>query len=363
MKRGPVIALVIALLAVAWIGSGLLGSGDGNVAVTGTAVEAETTAGPGTPDIVPAIRTRHSSAQPIAQEIALYGRTEAERSVEVRAETDGRIAALKIEEGNVVSGGALIASLDIEDRQARVNEALAQVKYRDTAYKAAEELSQKQFTSEVKLTEEKAELETAKATLAAARVELARTGIKTPFSGIAEALMVELGDYVQVGDVIARIDDLDPIIVAVEVTEQEIARVETGQVAQVNLASGEVRTGVVGFIANTGNSETRTFRVEIEIDNSASEIVAGMTAEVVLSTRSVLAHRLSPAVLTLDDLGRIGVKTVNKDGKVAFHPVQIVTDTEDGVWVVGLPLESEVITVGQEFVLPGQDVTIVEPSA
>jgi multidrug efflux system membrane fusion protein len=59
-------------------------------------------------------------------------------------------------------------------------------------------------------------------------------------------------------------------------------------------------------------------------------------------------------VLTLDDEGVLGIRTVEAGSKVAFHPVTIIKDTREGVWVTGLPFKINVITVGQEFVQPGQ---------
>jgi multidrug efflux system membrane fusion protein len=64
---------------------------------------------------------------------------------------------------------------------------------------------------------------------------------------------------------------------------------------------------------------------------------------------------LPQSVLTLDDDGVLGVRSVEGD-TVAFHPVTIVRDTRDGVWVTGLPARIDIITVGQEFVIAGQKV-------
>jgi multidrug efflux system membrane fusion protein len=69
----------------------------------------------------------------------------------------------------------------------------------------------------------------------------------------------------------------------------------------------------------------------------------------------IKAHFLSPAVLTLNELGELGVKTV-KSGQVQFHKVQIIDDTQQGVWLTGLPDEVELIVVGQEFVRSNQKV-------
>lgn len=358
MKRGPIIALLIAVVAILWIVSGQVTPMDGEPVtgdVDGGVTTAEAVLEPGEV-VVPSVRTLTSIARPRVQIISLFGRTEADRYVDIRAETDGQIVALKVAEGDSVDEGAPIARIAVNDRQARVNNAKAQVTYREVAYIAAEELSKKQYRSEVKLAEELAALETAKAELIIARVELARTRIDAPFSGVVEALEVEHGKLVQAGDAIVRIDDLDPIIVSAQITEREIAQVELGQQAQINLASGEKYSGAVGYISRTANTETRTFRIEISVPNPNLEISAGLTAEVGLLTKPVMAHQISPALLTLDDAGRIGVKTVDGNDMVTFFPVVIIADTTSGVWVTGLPNMARVISVGQEFVLHGQAV-------
>jgi len=62
----------------------------------------------------------------------------------------------------------------------------------------------------------------------------------------------------------------------------------------------------------------------------------------------------------LNDEGAVGVKTVNDDNVVVFHPVEMVSDATDGIWLTGLPHEARIITVGQEFVAEGQTVIPVE---
>jgi membrane fusion protein, multidrug efflux system len=59
----------------------------------------------------------------------------------------------------------------------------------------------------------------------------------------------------------------------------------------------------------------------------------------------------------------LGIRAVGADSTVAFYPVTIVQDTREGVWVTGLPPTVDVITVGQEFVIPGQTVKATNVSA
>jgi multidrug efflux system membrane fusion protein len=71
-----------------------------------------------------------------------------------------------------------------------------------------------------------------------------------------------------------------------------------------------------------------------------------------------MAQKVSPALFALDDAGNVGVRIVNDDRRVEYHPVQIVRDDVDGVWVTGLPEVTTLITVGQELVIPGQEVEL-----
>jgi multidrug efflux system membrane fusion protein len=90
-----------------------------------------------------------------------------------------------------------------------------------------------------------------------------------------------------------------------------------------------------------------------------------MTAEMRLAADVVAVHFLSPALLSLDEAGTVGVKSVDDRDRVEFHPVEIVNSTDQGISVSGLPDEIKLITIGHGFVRPGDLVepTIVPPSA
>ena len=136
-----------------------------------------------------------------------------------------------------------------------------------------------------------------------------------------------------------------------------------GDLAEVRLVTGAEIGGTVRFVSRTANPATRTFRVEIEVDNPEGVIVEGMTATLRLALGRVMAHRVSPAVLTLSDDGVLGVKAVDAEGVVHFHPASLVSESQDGVWLGDLPERLNLITVGQEFVRTGERVRPVPESA
>jgi multidrug efflux system membrane fusion protein len=61
-------------------------------------------------------------------------------------------------------------------------------------------------------------------------------------------------------------------------------------------------------------------------------------------------------VISLDDAGRVGAKTVDEDDRVVFHPIEVIRTAPDGVWVTGLPERIRLITIGQDFVSAGERV-------
>jgi membrane fusion protein, multidrug efflux system len=70
----------------------------------------------------------------------------------------------------------------------------------------------------------------------------------------------------------------------------------------------------------------------------------------------VRAHRISPALATLNDRGEVGVFVVGEDDVVAFHPIALVRSESDGVWVTGPPDRARLIIARPGFVQPGQRV-------
>jgi multidrug efflux system membrane fusion protein len=114
--------------------------------------------------------------------------------------------------------------------------------------------------------------------------------------------------------------------------------------------------GTVSFVGKVADEATRTYGIEVEIDNSDYRIASGLTAEIILPVQQTTAHKITPALLTLDDGGNVGVRTMNSNNEVEFYLVEIVREEENGVWISGLPEVTTLITVGQELVIAGETV-------
>ncbi|MFQ5935592.1 MAG: efflux RND transporter periplasmic adaptor subunit [Acidiferrobacterales bacterium] len=309
------------------------------------------------------VQVRTLEPQNVTREIVVSGRTEAGRTVTLRAETAGRVATIHVKRGMSVKKGAIIVQLDVGDRQATLREAHAAVEQRRVQYDAAQRLAKKKLMSTVAVAESRANLEAALAAVKRIEVDIARTKIRAPFGGVLDKRPVEIGDYLKVGDIVAEVLDPNPMIVVGDLAQQDIEYVRRGVPGTARLVTGRELPGKVRYVASQADAATRTFRVELEVPNADTQLVAGMTSEIRIPTNQVEAHYLSPALLSLGESGIVGVKVVNADNVVEFHQVEIVRAETEGVWVTGLPADVRVITVGQGFVRAGERVQPVKASS
>lgn len=290
----------------------------------------------------------------------LKGRTEPDRAVILRSETTGTVTNAAIREGSFVRRGEVLCGLNIESRAARVAEAEAAFVSNQLDYEAASALEEKGWTTSNRAAASKAALDRAEASLAAAKIELEKTRLRAPFSGVFETRLAEIGDFLSPGAACGEIVDLDPIIISVDATEEQMAALEKTATATVRLNDGRNLDGTLRYVARTADQQTRTFKIEIEAQNPDNAIAAGLTASVRISLGEMPAVKLSPASLVLHDDGRIGVRYVDDQDTVQFAHVRVIDDAQDGIWVTGIPNNARLMAAGQDFIREG---LVVAPQA
>jgi len=346
----------IATLVTLWLLSGQVGSETEDADNSGDQLATSTEAPQSK------VRVRTQDAEEIVRTISVNGKTAPARIVELSAETDGRVVRIGAERGANVNRGNVIVQLDERDRRARLAQAEATVKQREVEYEGRVKLKTESYVSEAQLQEAVAQLEGARTELTRAQLDLEYMTVRAPFDGALQARMVEIGDFVKLGDPIASFVDNRTIVVSANLSEYDARYVDVGKLAEARLATGERVRGNIRYVAPVADEATRTFTVELEVDNSDGLLRAGGTAELFVPAESVFAHRVSPSLLTLDDAGNVGVKIINSDGKVEFVVADIALSSSDGVWLAGLPETATIITVGQGFVNSGSTVDAVAES-
>ena len=350
-----------------------------------------------TDDIPDAVRVKAiaSKASTIANAVVLRGETEADRQVEVRAETSALVISQPLRRGAHVEAGQLLCKLDpgtreaslaeararlLEARarqpetQARLDEARARLDEANINYNAAVKLSEGGFASETRVASTQASvrsaeasveaaksglqsteagIESAEAAVAAAEREIDRLTVTAPFAGLLESDTAEIGSLMQPGSLCATVIQLDPIKFVGFVPETEVSKVALGAQAGARLTTGQEVVGNVSFLSRSADPTTRTFRVEIDVPNPDLAIRDGQTAEIAIAAEGAKAHLIPQSSLTLNDEGTLGVRTIEEGNIVNFHAIDIVRDSKDGLWVTGLAEEANIIVIGQEYVVKG----------
>mgnify|MGYP001317667557 CR=1 FL=1 len=318
---------------------------------------------------LPDVRTRTFTARAMPIEVPLRGRTQAKATISAVAETAGTVDTVHVTKGQRVEAGDKLCTLDQGTRAAAVAPAEAALAQAEAALAQAElnyqtnaDLRERGLApantanaADVALAQAKAGVSQAQAGLDNAKAELERTEITAKVPGLVQDPLAQVGSMLSAGAPCATIVQLDPMIFAGMVPEAHIGLAKLGLAATVTTVTGQTVEGKVTYIAAQADAATRAFPVEIELPNADYAIRDGVTAQAIVNIGTAPGHLLPQSVMTLDDEGVLGIRAV-ENGVVSFHPITIVSDTREGVWVTGLPPVVEVITVGQESVTAGQAV-------
>jgi len=341
---------------------------------------------------------QRSEAREVDSAVVLRGRTEADRTVELRAETSGLVISEPRRRGASVEEGDTLCRLDPAARQAaldeaearlaeaearvpearaRVEEARAGLEEAEINYRAATGLVGEGYASESRvagaraalrsaeagvesatsgLESARANIEAARAGVTAAREEIRRLTIKAPFAGVLETDTAELGSLLQPGARCATVLQLDPITLVGFVSESDVARVELGAQAKARTVSGHDVEGEVRFVSRSADETTRTFRVDVRVPNPELTLRDGETAEITIAAAGKAAHLVPQSALTLDNAGTMGLQLLDAEDRVEFAPVKLLRDTPAGMWLTGLPESAQIIVIGQEYVRAGVQV-------
>ncbi|MFO6423991.1 efflux RND transporter periplasmic adaptor subunit [Motilimonas sp. KMU-193] len=312
--------------------------------------------------VLPKVRVAQFVAQSVVKDLTLYGRSEPNRQATLSAEVSGKVVEVFAKRGAMVKQGEPIVRLEMNDRKEQLARAQALLRQREIEYNGAKKLSTQGFQGKARLAEAEAALVDARVSVASLSLQIEKTLIKAPFTGILNQRMVEQGDFLGIGDPIAQVADINPIIVVGDVTEKDINQIKLGQPARARLVNYDNVEGKIKYVSSVSNPATNTFRIEVAIDNPDLTYLAGLSAELSIPLQETTAIKVTPAVLALDDDGALGIKTV-VDEHVVFTPIKVVKAEDDGVWLSGFSGSVDVITVGQGFVNPGDKVIAVSAEA
>ena len=345
------VVVVVGLIALYFIVRTLFGAAAPHAAQAKTTPQA---AGPPSVQVklIPEVERRY--------DVVVRGRTQATRTVVIRSETAGVVAAAPVLQGTYVKAGQVLCKISVDARQAALDQARAALKSNQLAQQQNDELAKKGFRSPTQVLQSQAALDAATAAVRQAEIALAQVNLKAPFAGVFDHRDAEVGTFLGPGQPCGTMIEIDPLLVVGDVPETQAASMKVGATATARLVSGQTLSGHIRYVARDADAQTRTYHLEMTIPNPRMDVRSGLSAEVHIGAGSGPAHLIPVSALVLDSAGRQGVRYVSADGRVAFAPVTVVDEAHDGVWVTGLSGPVQLIIVGQSYVAEGQKVRVAQ---
>jgi RND family efflux transporter MFP subunit len=284
---------------------------------------------------------------------------EPEVRVQVSTRMMGWVSELHVREGDAVVEGQRLLSIDDRDMQAKRAQVEAGIREAEAVVANAEKMAER-FTnlyeakavSKSQLDDVLTGLDRARAGLAqaeAARAELeAHLGyldIRAPVSGVVTRRMVDVGDMANPGHPLLYVDRIERMKVVAGLGEKDVDKISAGDGAHVQVSSLDDATDhvEVARVIPSANPGSRTYDVEMYVDNADGRLRPGMFARVKLETgrregvlvpRAALVERGQlTGVFTVDADGTARLRWV-RTGEAAGDAVEIVSGLDGGETIV-----------------------------
>ena len=343
MNTNVKIALVIILATLVWLASGLFA----NEAPSKLDQPALS---------LTKVSVGEYSAQDFVPLLSINSHTQPNRVVSLKAQIAGTVESVPGQRGTKVDKNQSICVIEAEERPQRLMQSKAKLEQAQIAYTGALQLKTAGYQSDLAIAQAKANLEIAKLELTLSQNDVDSLEIKAPFAGIVEDRPVEVGDFLTAGQPCAKLVELSLIKVVAEVSESDVVNLKIGDKASALFDDYASRTATISYIAHQANPTTRSYRVEAEIKNTELQLRSGISGQLQLRLDSVKAHLIPASLILLNAEGQTMVRAVDQKNLVTQHKVVVVGESENGLWVSGLPAMINLITVGQNYVTQGERV-------
>ncbi len=288
---------------------------------------------------------------------------EAFAEADVIAKVDGEVRELHVEEGDHVSVGDVLTTLDGDRLRLELSESKARLHKMQRDFERNKELQAKGLISEGDFERIQYDLQALEASNNLADLELDYTQIRATISGVISERYIKLGNTIKAGDPVYRVTSLDPLVAYMFVPEREFQRIEAGQAARIDIdaLSGPPIVATVTRVSPVVDPVTGTFKITIEIHDDEHRIKPGMFGRISIVFDMHGNALQIPRSAIIDSAGELSVFVV-EDGigkrriiETDFSSdgmVEVTSGINDGESVitvghVGLKNESKVVVINQ----------------
>tara|TARA_B100000929_G_C15386127_1_gene379575 strand:- start:16 stop:858 length:843 start_codon:yes stop_codon:yes gene_type:complete len=278
------------------------------------------------------------------------------------SEMDGVIETINFEEADEVKKGKKLINISTKELTLRLKISETDLKLAETNLKRDEKLEARKLIPKSQLDQRLTQADRSRLNRDLAMINLRKSFISSPLKGTVKIRHVKVGEFVRKGDPLVEILDLDKVLVKVNIPEQEIMEIREGENVEVELyaLSDRQYLGTVKTIGLEADSRSRTFPVEIMVDNQKRELRPGMLARVTFSKKISDEQIVVPRHTILErDNGRV-VFLVDQD-KAVKRMISTGQSLQDRVQVMeGLNVGDLLVVEGHTKLTDGEPIRILK---
>ncbi len=302
-----------------------------------------------------------ASKRSLTDIIRALGTAQAREGVTITAQQSGIVEQIHFRDGDAVNNNALLVTLHDDEERAKLHEAEAKLADAERQLERLQSLSSDKTVARSAIEDKQAALNVAQAQVEVAKAALDKRYIRAPFGGVLGARHVSPGALITPGTTITTLDDISLVRVEFTLPEAAVAQIGKGMkvAATVSAFAGRTFDGVITHIDTRINPDTRSLQARAEIHNPKRELKPGMLLElqVTRAEEPVLAVP-EGALISLGD--QHFVLLVNDDNSVKQLPIETGRRRVGFVEVIsGLQEGSKVVVEGTHKLRDGQKISVV----
>lgn len=320
-------------------------------------------AGGGAVDVV----TTTLKRQQVPVTLQAFGEVRAVRQVMLPAEVGGRVAQINFEAGRAVTAGSLLVQLDDAIEQADLAAAQADAVFAQQQLQRASKLVSSGAISSEIFQQREAEYSQRHALVKQLNARIRQKQIRAPFAGELGLRRIDLGQYLNPGDGIVTLTDLDTLYINFDIPQQALAQIKIGQQVTLNpdMTDAEAITATISAIEPQVAQDTRNARIQATVANTKRQLHPGMFVSLIVALPPEPDTLLAPATIVMTSPSgdtALVVRELSAEhiGQAEFVPISVGRRIGENVTVTrGLQAGDVVVTEGQLRVRPGSSLRII----
>ena len=247
--------------------------------------------------------------------IEVQGTVKADQTIELHAEMGGTVSAILVKEGQKVTKGQVLATLDSEVIDNSVLQLETQLALATTTFERQARLWKQNIGSEIQYLQAKAQKEGLENSMKSMKAQARKMKIIAPFSGVIDQIFAKTGELTSPQMPFLRLVNLNTVYVESEITETYLKAIKKGTEVLLNFRSiGTSLEASISQVGNFINPNNRSFKTRIDLENPNNELKANLLADIKINDFKATGIVIPSRLVQKDSNDQTFVYTIEPNG-------------------------------------------------